>query len=366
MRETNSIVSPLPLYKQVSRALLAKIRSGEFSVGGKTPGERRIAEAMGVSRGTASLALKELSRCGYLERDTGRGTYVSSVKLNHLLHLTVVSTIQEISLKYQSYSNWIAMAGLYKGLQSACAKWNVQLAYRCSPLGLSKTEADRLASELSLANNALIITNDVPKTLRHALAAHGLLLFSGDKISGPPVHYVTYDRRAICQEAAAYLLSKGYRTCGILYNSPKSRNTVLKMEGFTSCTEHGQLSLLPQWIIDLPNDNVCTAISEALAEKLPQNPSTLPDVFLTTTPVYSLELRKLAEIRGWHIPRDIAILGYGNDDNESFSSLPMTYIRIPYAEIGQEAVRLLDLAVRQRQKISASILPARLVIGQTT
>lgn len=365
MENIETTVSTLPLYKQVSRALLAKIRSGELSVGGKTPGERRIAEAMGVSRGTASLALKELSRCGYLERNIGRGTYVSSVKMHHLLHLTVVSTIQEISLKYQSYSNWLTMAGLYKGLQSACAEWNVQLAYRCSPLELSAVEAARLANELSFDNDALIITNDVPENLRSALADSGLLLFSADEISTPHVHYVTYDRRAICKEAAGYLLSKGYRTCGVLYNSSGSQNTILKIQGFTEKTEYGQLSLLPEWMIELPNDNDYTSMSTALADKIPAHPDTFPDVFLTTTPAYSLEFRKLAENRGWRIPQDVAILGYGNDDNESFSSLPMTYIRIPYAEIGSEIIRLLDLAVRQQQEIPISMLPSRLVSGQT-
>ncbi|MFA6930802.1 MAG: substrate-binding domain-containing protein [Lentisphaeria bacterium] len=361
-----STSSTLPLYKQVSRSLLAKIRSGELSVGGKTLGERRLAKAMGISRGTASLALRELARSGYLERNVGSGTYVSSEKTYHLLHLTIVSTIQEISLKYQSYSNWLTMSGLYRGMQSACAEWDAQLSFRCSPQTLSKTEAFRLANELSLDNDALVITNDVPENLQNALANTGVLLFSSDEIASPKARIVTYDRQAICHDAAAYLLSKGYRTCGILLNSLDSNNTILKIKGFTAKTKFGQLDLLPQWIIELPNDNNYAVLSTAMAEKLPKKTAGFPDVFLTITPAYSLEFRKLAGLRGWCLPQDVALLGYGNDDNESFSPLPLTYIRIPYAEIGSEIIRLVNHIVRQHQELPASLLPSKLVLGQTT
>jgi len=65
-----------PLYRQVVRAIEDGIRTGRFRVGHRLPAERRLADALGVSRTTVTGAYQELEARGLLRGHVGRGTVV--------------------------------------------------------------------------------------------------------------------------------------------------------------------------------------------------------------------------------------------------------------------------------------------------
>ncbi len=58
--------------------LLARIASGEWAVGQRLPGERQLAEQMGVSRVSVRAALQTLKTQGFLDAVQGGGTRVIS------------------------------------------------------------------------------------------------------------------------------------------------------------------------------------------------------------------------------------------------------------------------------------------------
>ena len=67
--------SSQPLYAQIEKALLLRIRS-EYRAGQLLPTQRELAEEFGTSLITVKRALGELSRKGLLESTRGRGTVV--------------------------------------------------------------------------------------------------------------------------------------------------------------------------------------------------------------------------------------------------------------------------------------------------
>lgn len=67
--------SPLSLYHQLTRVLIARIRSGEWKVDERMPTERDLCELFGVSRITVRQALEELEREGWIVRRQGKGTF---------------------------------------------------------------------------------------------------------------------------------------------------------------------------------------------------------------------------------------------------------------------------------------------------
>lgn len=73
--------SPIPLYHQLAQILRSQIRSGVFQPGAKLPPERELMNLYGVSRNTVRQAIDLLAREGLLQRDQGRGTFVSRPKL---------------------------------------------------------------------------------------------------------------------------------------------------------------------------------------------------------------------------------------------------------------------------------------------
>lgn len=68
---------PLPRYYQVYNSLLSRIRAGEFGPGDALPAERQLTTDYGVSRITIIKALDVLEQEGRIERQHGRGTFVT-------------------------------------------------------------------------------------------------------------------------------------------------------------------------------------------------------------------------------------------------------------------------------------------------
>lgn len=68
----------LPVYLQISEALIRDIAAGRLADGERLPPERDFAERLGVSVGTLRKALAELERLGRLTRVQGSGNYVKA------------------------------------------------------------------------------------------------------------------------------------------------------------------------------------------------------------------------------------------------------------------------------------------------
>jgi len=69
--------SPIPLYHQISEAILHSIRKGQLKPGDTIPTEQELIKSYSVSRITVRRALQELEKGGYLIRKQGLGTYVA-------------------------------------------------------------------------------------------------------------------------------------------------------------------------------------------------------------------------------------------------------------------------------------------------
>ncbi|MBN2531305.1 MAG: GntR family transcriptional regulator [Spirochaetales bacterium] len=68
--------SPVPLYHQLARIILEKIRNGEYRTGAKIPSEPELAKEFALGRPTVRQATELLVRRRILLRKRGSGTYV--------------------------------------------------------------------------------------------------------------------------------------------------------------------------------------------------------------------------------------------------------------------------------------------------
>lgn len=66
-----------PLHRQIQSRLIAEITAGALKPGDRLPSTRALAEVLGVSRNTVLLVFEQLIAEGYLEGQSGSGTYVS-------------------------------------------------------------------------------------------------------------------------------------------------------------------------------------------------------------------------------------------------------------------------------------------------
>jgi GntR family transcriptional regulator len=73
--------SVVPLYYQIQQGLLSLIRSGKLKPGKAIPSEEDLSRRLRISRMTARHALKSLCNLGVAYSRRGKGTFVSSIKV---------------------------------------------------------------------------------------------------------------------------------------------------------------------------------------------------------------------------------------------------------------------------------------------
>lgn len=78
--------SHIPIYVQIEEALKQRIFLGEYDIGEAIPSERDLSDSFGVSRMTVRQAITNLVSNGMLYREKGRGTFVSTPKLEQPLN----------------------------------------------------------------------------------------------------------------------------------------------------------------------------------------------------------------------------------------------------------------------------------------
>ncbi|MFG6277579.1 FadR/GntR family transcriptional regulator [Microbacterium sp. 5K110] len=69
----------VPLADQAADVLLARIRSGEWALGARLPGETTLAPQLGVGRSTVREAIRQLAGRGILDSRQGSGVYVTAL-----------------------------------------------------------------------------------------------------------------------------------------------------------------------------------------------------------------------------------------------------------------------------------------------
>jgi GntR family transcriptional regulator, transcriptional repressor for pyruvate dehydrogenase complex len=70
------VVRPKRIYEQIAEQIETLVRDGTFVPGTRLPGERELAEILGVSRPSLREALIALETAGLIETHIGDGTYV--------------------------------------------------------------------------------------------------------------------------------------------------------------------------------------------------------------------------------------------------------------------------------------------------
>ncbi len=132
---------PTHLYAQIKDILFERVQNGEWQPGTLIPTETELCELYNVSRITVRRALGELVREGYLERISGRGTFVTQPRVNQPLR-QLTSFTEDMQRRGQRPNG--------KVLDFRVIPANSELADK---LNIAKNDLVILLSRLRLANN---------------------------------------------------------------------------------------------------------------------------------------------------------------------------------------------------------------------
>lgn len=100
--------SPIPLYFQLQTGIAALIESGVLRPGECLPSENVLARQYNISPMTVRQAMSELVSYGYVHRQRGRGTFVSTRRMEHPLD-QLVSFSEDMRARGMSPSSQILL-----------------------------------------------------------------------------------------------------------------------------------------------------------------------------------------------------------------------------------------------------------------
>jgi GntR family transcriptional regulator, N-acetylglucosamine utilization regulator len=101
--------SAVPRYHQLKEILRERIRSGEWKPGDLIPSERELSETYHISRMTTRQAISDLVNEGVLNREQGRGTFVTRNKITQQL-IRLTGFTEDISARGQHPSTQVLSA----------------------------------------------------------------------------------------------------------------------------------------------------------------------------------------------------------------------------------------------------------------
>lgn len=88
--------SPLPYYFQLKELLAKEIKKGRLKPGQQIPSEFKLCEQFRVSRTVVRQAISSLVQSGYLNREKGRGTFVTRPKIAENLFQNLTGTYEDM------------------------------------------------------------------------------------------------------------------------------------------------------------------------------------------------------------------------------------------------------------------------------
>jgi DNA-binding LacI/PurR family transcriptional regulator len=342
------------LYRQTRDWLVRQMRTGKLKPGSKLPGERALADLLKISRGTARNALQGLEEEGLIERIPSRGAFIRQEERMRAMKIALVFPEAGISREYLEYAGWLNSIETQRGLLEGGIEFNSELSFvHCSETSVPEKYAERLTKDF----DGVVFLSWQLNELREELSRHKFpFIVIGEEKAQP---CIIYDRSQICQTAARYLWDCGCQSASILLGAEDSPSLPEKQKAVEKFF-HKKTELL---ILDQDEEKAY----EKLKKLLPEDSSLLPDAFFCTTAVTSFALLRLSNERSWKIPDDFMIMGYANDMKIRPTTPLLTYVRVPYYEMGKIACKLLaDRILNNKEIPNITVVPAELITGKTT
>lgn len=182
-------------------------------------------------------------------------------------------------------------------------------------------------------------------------------------VPGSPVTTVSADDQNAGYIATRHLLELGHRVIGALTGVRGRRLTQARQLGYRKALDEAGVDstddLLEEAGVDVAGG--LAALPRLLAKR--------PDVTAVFCQHDLVAVGALAALRslGKRVPEDCSVVGCDGLDSAAFTSPPLTTVRVPFYEIGAEAMRvLLHMVGDESTSDRSEVLPVRLIARAST
>lgn len=355
-------MNSIPLYKQIIEDILSQIHDGSLQPGDRIPSERELAEQYLVSHITSKNALAELADKGYITRQKGKGSFVSSM-----------DQLQMIAEFNNTVSHRTILKSKTIGLIMPSMKTSIdQQLLNCIEAELSSTDYI-LAVTITRENQEL--ESAAIRKLKER-GASGLIIFPTEHemynedilklnltdfpfvlidryLKGIRCNCVYTDNEEITKTAIRHLLSSGVQAPAFL--SPDSHNTVTsgRLSGFRAALEEGGLLLPPEHQCLIPLAVTDQMEKEAILSCFLENHPEIDGLFCVNRE-YTKYISHILTLRGWWNRYKITAFDYPDDPR-------ISYIKQDIPQMAQACVTRLIELIQGKKEYGHIVIPSTFI-----
>ena len=272
-----------------------------------------------------SLVTKKSNLIGVIVNDIG-STYVSSI----------LRGVEEIGRMY---------------------KYDILLS---SSYGDSEVEVKFAKLLLQKQVEGIIVISDTLNTkLLYRLEETKIPYINVNRFYNVDEHYtVGVNHKDGAYQMTNYLVENGHKNIGLLYVRKDFDRTEekIKEDGYLEALEEHGLAKNTIGIEGIREKDVA-GIMDKVEEKIRSGVT----AFVTTQDELGIHLQNALLDRGYKIPEDVSVTGYGATEMTELTRPKLTSVKVPYYDIGAVAIRKILKEIKKEESEDKVYLPARIV-----
>lgn len=165
--------------------------------------------------------------------------------------------------------------------------------------------------------------------------------------------------------ATRHLLNLGYREIAIItgpIESERNYSSIGRLEGYKKALREEGLEIKPEFIIksDFTFNGGFTSMKEFLDR------GNKPEAVFASNDLMAIGAMVAIKERGFRIPDDIAIVGYDDTPEASFTEPPLTTVHLSMEELGTQAAKFIIDSIKNKDFVPQKyVMPVDIVIRES-
>ena len=333
---------------------------------------RDIAKALDLSISTVSKSLRD----SYEISEATKKRVVDFARANNYLPNRMAQSLKEgksgsIGVVVCSIDNSF-VSRMLDGIDRTCAASGYDIIIMQSKESLAQERACLKQLEARGVEGVLISPSAETIDMGHIdqLAAAGMPVVFFDRVGERPDTYqVGINNKEGAFRATQHLIDSGYRRIAMLNIGPGIYFADQRGSGYREALETNGIDYQEEYVcLCAPTDR------ETLKASVGNNVRSLfslanpPDALFTTTDQLSMHSLSALHELGYHIPDDIALIGFSNTEFASMLTPPLSTVYQPAFEIGKQAAEMLVGLIdgKAPEEVETVMLPVRLDIRESS
>lgn len=167
---------------------------------------------------------------------------------------------------------------------------------------------------------------------------HPIMIMGGHEYEHRfPHDCVLLDNHSAIRRLVRHLVSRGYRSIGLLGGLPGNQNIKSRLQGFKAALKEAKLPFIPEHVS--LGDPSLGSVTQRAFQLL--HSAKRPEAILCTSDMIAMVVLKGASAADLNVPNDLAVTGFDDIDHAALLTPGLTTVRQPLQTMASDIVELL-------------------------